>query len=520
MKWLLVVLGTAQCLQIALTAKILALCAVASHSHSLWCYRFMAVLAERGHQITVFGVDHPKITIPNLKTFIAEDVYKAFEASQDLSDSWASLSPDSKIGSMYLFQSWLEISTKPIMRSKALKDLINEYRDFEKPFDLIIHDDGSAEALLGLVPLFGNPPLLLATTYGTPQWMTSRLGNFFNPAYVPNMISDFDQHMTFWERCENTFYYLFVEWFVRTKFDPFQEKMKQEVFGKNLPHVRDIAKRANVVIVNHHPALNEPRPFLPGVIGIAGLHISDPQPLPKDIQEFMDGAENGVILICFGTNIDSTWFSQDFETQILQAFEGLPQRVLWKWDKELKNVPSNVKISKWLPQGDMLVHPKMRLFITHCGLLSTQEAIFRQVPILALPVFLDQRGNAEKLVRRNLTKILDVGQLTAEGLRNGINEILSNPMYKHNIEKLGKLFVDSPQTAAQQAVYWTEYLISHHGAPHLYSPAKDLPWYQLLLLDVIALVAAIVIITVWLVKKLVMLVIGPLLGGKIKNKTD
>lgn len=70
----------------------------------------------------------------------------------------------------------------------------------------------------------------------------------------------------------------------------------------------------------------------------------------------------------------------------------------------------------------------MRLFITHCGLLSTQEAIFRKVPILALPVFLDQRGNAEKLLRRNLTKILDVGQLTAEGLRNGINEILSNPM--------------------------------------------------------------------------------------------
>lgn len=71
----------------------------------------------------------------------------------------------------------------------------------------------------------------------------------------------------------------------------------------------------------------------------------------------------------------------------------------------------------------------MQLFITHCGLLSTQEAIFHKVPVLALPVFLDQQDNAAKLVRRNITIILDIHNLTAEALRNGINEILSNPMW-------------------------------------------------------------------------------------------
>jgi glucuronosyltransferase len=34
------------------------------------------------------------------------------------------------------------------------------------------------------------------------------------------------------------------------------------------------------------------------------------------------------------------------------------------------------------------------------------------------------------------------------------------------------------------AIFWTEYVIRHKGAPHLRSAAVDLPWYQYLLLDI------------------------------------
>jgi glucuronosyltransferase len=47
----------------------------------------------------------------------------------------------------------------------------------------------------------------------------------------------------------------------------------------------------------------------------------------------------------------------------------------------------------------------------------------------------------------------------------------------------------------EEAVYWTEYVIRHKGAPHLRSAVLDLAWYQYFLLDVIAvLVLAIVLI--------------------------
>lgn len=228
-------------------------------------------------QITVLGVDNPKIKIGNLTTFIVNGAYESLIKEMEFFPTEMT-----KLSAMHPgFTKWNEVGTKSVMHSQALQDLINQHKNSEKPFDLIIHDNGNCDAILGLVPMFGNPPLLLATTYGSPQWMNVRAGNILNPAYVPNMITGGGQHMTFYERCMNTFYYIFVEYVSVWIMEPFQDKIMREVLGENLPHVGSIAKQANIVIVNHNFALNDPRPMLPGVIGIAGLHISEPKPLPQ-----------------------------------------------------------------------------------------------------------------------------------------------------------------------------------------------------------------------------------------------
>lgn len=52
------------------------------------------------------------------------------------------------------------------------------------------------------------------------------------------------------------------------------------------------------------------------------------------------------------------------------------------------------------------------------------------------------------------------------------------------MKELSAVIRNQPQSALDRAVYWTEYVIRHKGAPHLRSVAADLPWYQYLLLDV------------------------------------
>lgn len=55
---------------------------------------------------------------------------------------------------------------------------------------------------------------------------------------------------------------------------------------------------------------------------------------------------------------------------ILNAFEQFSDyNFLWKFEEQsfgLK-LPKNVMIRPWLPQSDILAHPKLKAFFTHSG---------------------------------------------------------------------------------------------------------------------------------------------------------
>lgn len=106
----------------------------------------------------------------------------------------------------------------------------------------------------------------------------------------------------------------------------------------------------------------------------------------------------------------------DVISDILHAFGQFPNHgFLWKIDLEKFPVPlpRNVFVRSFIPQNDILgnfyffvfcIHGtrynkkkilcsaqnNTRLFITHAGLLSTQESIWHGVPMLGIPIFADQ----------------------------------------------------------------------------------------------------------------------------------
>ena len=94
-----------------------------------------------------------------------------------------------------------------------------------------------------------------------------------------------------------------------------------------------------------------------------------------------DSGEAGVILVSFGSVLQASQMSDSLRLMLMNVLGGLKQRVLWKWEShEMKDKPDNVMLSQWLPQQDILAHSKLRLFITHGGQSSAQEALCHKKP--------------------------------------------------------------------------------------------------------------------------------------------
>lgn len=99
-----------------------------------------------------------------------------------------------------------------------------------------------------------------------------------------------------------------------------------------------------------------------------------------------------------------------------------------KWEADtMEGKPENVLIGKWLPQDDILAHPNMKLFISHCGLGGVIESKYHGVPIVGFPLFGDQPGNAANIEAEGWAVKVDLGTLTEKSLKNAIEEVLGNP---------------------------------------------------------------------------------------------
>ncbi|XP_967762.1 UDP-glycosyltransferase UGT5 [Tribolium castaneum] len=514
--FLLLVLVLISCYE-ANSAKILAVLPVAGRSHYILASTLMRALAERGHDVTViscFGEKNPP----------KNGTYRDIVVTGAMEELEKQMSSDDvnmfEMEGINLFINALFMAFMlPTMNEATLKhENVQKFINSGEKFDVVIVEQFGNDAAKALSTHFG-APLISLSAVGASYWTNPLVGNPSPPSYIPDLMSDYSVPMTFCERLVNSLVYVFNDLLYNFIVFPKQNQLMKKYIPNAPEHLSDVLYNSSIVLLNSHPSINQPVPHVPNMIEIGGFHIKPPKKLPQDLQEFLDGAKDGIIYFSMGSNLKSADLPNDKRDAILKTFAKLKQKILWKWEEDdLPGKPPNVKTAKWLPQQELLAHPNVRLFITHGGLLSTTETIYHGVPILAIPIFGDQKINARSAVTSGYGVYLAFDKLSEETLTNSINQILNNKKYKENVQMRSRLFHDRLVSPLDTAIYWVEYVIRHRGAPHLRVAALDLPWYKYLLLDVIAVIA-LVLLSSLLIFCYIVKLIGRLVCSK-KTKTS
>lgn len=72
-----------------------------------------------------------------------------------------------------------------------------------------------------------------------------------------------------------------------------------------------------------------------------------------------------------------------------------------------------------------LGHPNAKLFISHGGMLGTQEAIYHAVPLLGLPLCNDQQSNMAMAIKQGFGLKIGWDRLNEDLLYNSIMKLIT-----------------------------------------------------------------------------------------------
>ncbi|KAK3919396.1 UDP-glycosyltransferase UGT5 [Frankliniella fusca] len=479
------------------SARVLVVIAMPAPSHLIVFTGLTRALADRGHHITLVSpmakTDKLLPTHNHHIVSVQNDTVMAFKKNSI--KKFMTGETEQFLSSMITFFQWGPQLVRSTLGHPNFK------AEVDKPgqkFDLVITEAFFLqEAMVGLGHKF-NAPVIALNPFGASPQINQIMGNAINPAWVPNLFLGLGGQLTFTERVINTVASGGMDLLYRFLQLPLQQQLVEEFFPDAPPLSELLRHRLALVLVNNHYSLNFPVPLAPGVVEVGGMHITKkPKPLPKDLQELMDGAKEGVVYFSMGSNLVMEYMPKQKTDAIFGALGSVKQRVLLKWDGPVPDsgVPANIKIVKWAPQSDILAHPNLRLFVTHGGLLSTQEAVYHGVPLVGIPVFADQTFNMRLATRKGFCEQVDFATITKENLSSALQKVLGNPSYKEAVGQLSRLFRSKPMEPADVAVFWVEHILQEGNGEHLRPSSVDLSLHQLLLLDVLlALVTPLVLV--------------------------
>ncbi|RXG56120.1 Anthocyanidin 3-O-glucosyltransferase [Armadillidium vulgare] len=346
-------------------------------SHKIFYMGITEALAKRGHQVTMVSLYEPTKKIENIRDVVIQNV--------SLDIMMTNIFEDNDVVTSI-------IKEMPTLCFKALDQPQIQALKNEK-FDLVILSIFFNYCFLSLIHHF-KVPFIYSSPAGLIGSMNDMVGNIDFPGIVGTKFLQPTYPLTFKQRLATT---LINEYMTKVTEYYLLPKMRSTCIEKGLcspdtPPFSEFDKNASLILINSVRANRvSSKTYNPNVI--------------YDLEDWVQGSgEDGFIFFSLGSALNPEFSTKEI---LVKVFGSLKQRILWKWNEEtMPDLPSNVKLQKWLPQADLLGHPKLKLFITHGGLLSTLESTYNGAPVIGMPVFADQESNMKDVQNEGWGRVM------------------------------------------------------------------------------------------------------------------
>lgn len=250
-----------------------------SRSHFFSFQRLAKELALRGHNVTVISHFPRKDPIQNYRDIAISET----EFASDKRNGYRNIDKINPKGRYLKYMLPLmraEVAhtvCEKLFKSEILQNFLKEGNHF----DLSLIEFMTSDCCLTLIKKI-DVPVVRVSTFSLTTLLSKRHGNPHNPAYIPNNLLPFCSKMNFLERVENTLLTFFENvchnGFVIVQQD---KKIVEKYFGELSNSFYSDIFNSSLLLVNSHYTVNFPRPLVPNVIEVGGIHIDTPNSMPK-----------------------------------------------------------------------------------------------------------------------------------------------------------------------------------------------------------------------------------------------
>jgi len=250
-------------------------------SHFIMLEPYLKALVSKGHELVVVSHFPQKEAVAHYTDIVLEDSLMTTSSGTGVSIEQVQSVKNPIMNVIHLAKFGVH-TCETVLNHPSVKKLIRS----DEEFDVVVNEVFHTDCFLPFAYKFKAISIGVSSSVLMP-WANDRLGNPDNPSYIPHVFTSYSDHMNFIERIENAITSVLYKMIYNFFSDSPSQQLVREHFGQDIPDLAELAMNTSLLLVNSHFSLNAPRPLVPSIVEIGGLHITKPKPLPQVRKVFM-----------------------------------------------------------------------------------------------------------------------------------------------------------------------------------------------------------------------------------------